>query len=53
MSASGHSHPAGNVFQNFGRIWMNLQMTYGLSNAEKVLPAGVRRASRKNRSTLP
>jgi len=37
-------------FQNVGGFSMNLQMTYDLRNAEKALPASVRKSIEKNRS---
>ena len=33
-------------------FWMNLQMTYDLRNAEKALPARVRKSIKDNRSVL-
>ena len=47
----GYGDPAGNVFQNSGGI-LNLRMTYDLRNAEKALPARVRKSIEDNRSVL-
>ena len=42
----------GTFFKTSPEFWMNLQMTYDLRNAEKVLPAKVRKSIEHNRSLL-
>ena len=42
----------GTFFKTSAEFWMNLQMTYDLRNAEKALPARVRKTSRMTRTTL-
>ncbi|MGZ8501135.1 MAG: HigA family addiction module antitoxin [Candidatus Binatia bacterium] len=42
----------GTFFKTSAEFWMNLQMTYDLRNAEKALPAGVRRSIEDNRIVL-
>jgi addiction module HigA family antidote len=42
----------GKFFQTSAEFWMNLQMTYELRNAEKALPARVRKCIEDNRSVL-
>ena len=39
-------------FKTSPEFWMNLQMTYDLRNAEKALPARVRKSIENNRSVL-
>lgn len=43
----------GTFFQTSAEFWMNLQMTYDLRNAEKALPAKVRKSIEDNRNVLP
>lgn len=43
----------GTFFNTTAEFWMNLQMTYNLRNAEKALPARVRKSVEDNRSVLP
>ena len=40
-------------FKTSAEFWMNLQMTYDLRNAEKALPARVRKSIEDSRSLLP
>jgi addiction module HigA family antidote len=40
-------------FKTSAEFWMNLQMTYDLRNAEKALPARVRKHIENSRSLLP
>jgi plasmid maintenance system antidote protein VapI len=40
------------IFQTSAEFWMNLQMTYDLRNAEKALPARVRKSIAENKSAL-
>ncbi len=42
----------GTFFKTSTEVWMNLQMTYHLRNAEKALPARVRKGIEDNRSVL-
>lgn len=42
----------GTFFKTSAEFWMNLQMTYDLRNAEKALPARVRKSIEGNRSVL-
>ena len=42
----------GTFFKTSAEFWMNLQMTYDLRNAEKSLPAKVRKSIEDNRSIL-
>ncbi len=42
----------GTFFKTSAEFWMNLQMTYDLRNAEKALPARVRKSIEDNRSEL-
>jgi addiction module HigA family antidote len=42
----------GTFFKTTAEFWMNLQMTYDLRNAEKALPARVRKSIEDNRSAL-
>jgi addiction module HigA family antidote len=42
----------GTFFKTSPEFWMNLQMTYDLRNAEKALPARVRKSIEDNRSVL-
>ena len=42
----------GTFFKTSAEFWMNLQMTYDLRNAEKALPARVRKSIENNRSML-
>jgi addiction module HigA family antidote len=42
----------GALFKTSAGFWMNLQMTYDLRNAEKALPARVRRSIEDNRNVL-
>src|SRR5262245_41239890 len=42
----------GTFFKTSTEFWMNLQMTYDLRNAEKALPARVRKRIEDNRSML-
>jgi plasmid maintenance system antidote protein VapI len=42
----------GTFFKTSAEFWVNLQMTYDLRNAEKALPAGMRRSIEDNRSVL-
>ncbi len=43
----------GTFFTTSAEFWMNLQMTYDLRNAEKALPARVRKGIEDSRSLLP
>jgi antitoxin HigA-1 len=43
----------GTFFKTSAEFWMNLQMTYDLRNAEKALPARVRKSIEESRSLLP
>ena len=43
----------GTFFKTSAEFWMNLQMTYDLRNAEKALPARVRKRIEDSRSLLP
>lgn len=43
----------GTFFKTSAECWMNLQMTYDLRNAEKALPARVRKSIEDSRSLLP
>ena len=40
-------------FKTSAEFWMNLQMTYDLRNAEKALPARVRKSIEDSRGLLP
>ncbi len=40
----------GTFFKTSAEFWMNLQMTYDLRNAEKALPARVRKSIEQNRA---
>ena len=40
----------GTFFKTSAEFWINLQMTYDLSNADKPLPARVRKSIEDNRS---
>ena len=42
----------GTCFKTSAEFWMNLQMTCDLRNAEKALPARVRKSIEDNRSVL-
>ncbi|HVO95307.1 MAG TPA: hypothetical protein VMT22_20795 [Terriglobales bacterium] len=42
----------GTFFKTSAQFWMNLQMTYDLCNAEKALPARLRKRIEDNRSVL-
>ena len=42
----------GTFFKTSAEFWMNLQTTYDLRNAEKALPARVRKSIEDNRSVL-
>src|SRR3989304_2428196 len=42
----------GTFFETSAEFWMNLQMTYDLRNAEKALPARVRKNIEENRHVL-
>ena len=42
----------GTLFKTSAEFWLNLQMTYDLRNAEKALPARVRKCIEDNRSVL-
>jgi addiction module HigA family antidote len=42
----------GTFFKTSAEFWMNLQMTYDLRNAEKALPARMRKSIKDNRSVL-
>jgi addiction module HigA family antidote len=42
----------GTFSKTTAEFWMNLQMTYDLRNAEKALPARVRKSIEDNRSAL-
>src|SRR5437588_824521 len=42
----------GTFFKTSAEFWMNLQMTYDLRNAEKAMPAKVRKSIEDNRSVL-
>jgi len=42
----------GTFFKTSAEFWMNLQMTYDLRNAEKALPARVRKSIEDKRSML-
>ena len=42
----------GRYFGTSPEFWMNLQMTYDLRNAEKALPARVRKSIEDNRNVL-
>jgi addiction module HigA family antidote len=42
----------GTFFKTTAEFWMNLQMTYDLRNAEKAMPARVRKRIENNRSVL-
>ena len=42
----------GTFFKTSAEFWMNLQMTYDLRDAEKALPARVRKSIEDNRSVL-
>jgi antitoxin HigA-1 len=42
----------GTFFKTSAEFWMNLQVTYDLRNAEKALPAKVRKSIEDNRSLL-
>ena len=42
----------GTFFKTSAEFWMNLQMTYDLRNAEKALPARVRKSIEDKRSVL-
>ena len=42
----------GTFFKTSAEFWMNLQMTYDLRNAEKALPARVRKSFEDTRSVL-
>jgi plasmid maintenance system antidote protein VapI len=44
--------PDPGAFKTTAEFWMNLQMTYDLRNAEKALPARVRKSIEDNRSAL-
>ena len=43
----------GTFFKTSAEFWMNLQMTYDLRNAEKALPARVRKSIQDSRNLLP
>ncbi len=43
----------GTFFKTSAEFWMKLQMTYDLRNAEKALPARVRKHIEDSRSLLP
>ncbi len=43
----------GTFFKTSAEFWMNLQMTYDLRNAEKALPARVKKSIEDSRSLLP
>jgi len=43
----------GTFFKTSAEFWTNLQMTYDLRNAEKALPARVRKSIEDSRSLLP
>ena len=43
----------GTFFKTSAEFWMNLQMTYDLRNAEKTLPARVKKNIEDSRSLLP
>ena len=42
----------GTFFKTSAEFWMNLQMTYDLRNAEKALPARVRKSIVNNKGAL-
>ena len=42
----------GTFFKTSAQFWMNLQMIYDLRNAEKALPAKVRKGIEQNRRAL-
>jgi plasmid maintenance system antidote protein VapI len=42
----------GTFFKTSAEFWMNLQMAYDLRNAEKALPARVRKSIEDNKSVL-
>jgi antitoxin HigA-1 len=42
----------GTFFKTSAEFWMNLQMAYDLRNAEKALPARIRKRIENNRSVL-
>ena len=42
----------GTFFKTSAEFWVNLQMTYDLRNAEKALPARVRKSIEGNRRVL-
>ena len=43
----------GTFFKTSAEFWMNLQITYDLGNAEKALPARVRKSIEESGSLLP
>jgi addiction module HigA family antidote len=43
----------GTFFKTSAEFWMHLQLTYDLRNAEKTLPARVRKSIENSRSLLP
>ena len=43
----------GTFFKTSAEFWMNLQRTYDLRNAEKALPAKVRKSIEDNRNVRP
>lgn len=42
----------GTLFKTSAEFWMSLQMTYDLRNAEKAMPARVRKSIEDNRNVL-
>ena len=51
-ASAGTPRSARHVFKTSPEFWMNLQMTYDLRNAERALPAKVRKSIEENRSVL-
>ena len=48
----GTANRLGTFFKASAEFWMNVQMTYDLRDAEKALPARVRKSIEDNRSVL-
>jgi antitoxin HigA-1 len=42
----------GTIFKTSAEFWMNLQMSYDLRNADKALPARMRKSIAENKSAL-
>jgi plasmid maintenance system antidote protein VapI len=51
-ASRGHGEQPGTFFKTSAEFWINLQMIYDLRNAEKALPARVRKSIGDNRSVL-